>query len=329
MGEDELIEAIRKLLSGDHPGVVLGPGDDSALVEMGDRLGLLTADMLVEGVDFEAGLISTHDLGYRSLVVNLSDVAAMGGSPRFAMVSLGMPKDTEPSWVVELYGGLREAADEYAVALVGGDLSRADQIVISVALTGEVASRGAVTRAGAQPGDRVVLTGELGGPAGGVLLARELPRDAGTPWGRGLLAAFGRPVARIGEGQTLAQFGATAMIDVSDGLSLDLARLCTASETGAIVDEDRIPIHSSLVQLASRIPEVDPWRLALQSGEDFELVATLPGDVVNAAAATLKERFGTPLTDIGEIVGGEGLLLRSGDGTLSSIEPRGWDHFAR
>src|SRR5437762_7447918 len=135
--EDELVASIRRILSGDLPGVVLGPGDDAALVEMGDRLGVLTADLLVEGVHFDTGMLSAHDLGYKSVAVNVSDIAAMGGSPRFGLVSLGLPAETDASWVVELYGGLREAADEYALALVGGDLSRSDRVVISVALTGE------------------------------------------------------------------------------------------------------------------------------------------------------------------------------------------------
>src|ERR1041384_1412600 len=153
--EDELVSNIRRILSGDLPGVVLGPGDDAALVEMGDRLGVLTTDMLVEGVDFEPGMFSAHDLGYRALVVNVSDVAAMAGSPRYAVVALGIPKGTEPGWVVELFGGLREAADEYAVAVVGGDLSRASETTCSVAVTGEAPPGGAVTRSGATPGDRV------------------------------------------------------------------------------------------------------------------------------------------------------------------------------
>jgi thiamine-monophosphate kinase len=327
--EDELVETIRKLLSGDLPGVVLGPGDDAALVDMGDRLGVLTTDMLVEGVDFEPGLISAHDLGYKAVSVNVSDVAAMGGSPRFALVSLGLPPDVEASWVVELYGGLREAADEYALALVGGDVSMAGEIVVSVAVSGEVSRSGAVTRSGATGGERIVVTGSLGGAAGGLLLARQRPRDAGTPWGRELLAAFCRPVARVGEGQTLAQFGATAMIDVSDGLLLDLSRLCRSSGCGAMVDSRSVPVNPAVDELAEVLSGLGPLRLALEGGEDFELVATLPQEVVDAATATLKERFGTPLTEIGEVTEEPTLLLRDVNGNLRAMEPKGWDHFAR
>jgi thiamine-monophosphate kinase len=330
LSEDELIQAIRRLLSGQAPGVVLGPGDDAALVEMGDRLGALTTDMLVEGVDFELGLTSAHDLGYKALAVNVSDLAAMAASPRFALVALGLPKDVEPSWVVELYGGLREAADEYALSIVGGDLSSASQIVVSVTVTGEVSNRGAVTRAGARPGDRLCVTGALGAAAGGLTLAGERPRDASTAWGRELLLALNRPVARVGEGQTLAQFGVTAMIDLSDGLSLDLARLCRESGVGARVIAAAVPVHPSLVELARVLPGVEPLRLAMEGGEDFELLATMPPESVGPASATLVERFGTRLTDLGEILdAGQGIVLAGSDGRDRPLEPRGWDHFAR
>jgi len=326
--EDELVSNIRRILSGDLPGVVLGPGDDAALVEMGDRLGVLTTDMLVEGVDFEPGMFSAHDLGYRALVVNVSDVAAMAGSPRYAVVALGIPKDTEPGWVVELFGGLREAADEYAVAVVGGDLSRASETTISVAVTGEAPPGGAVTRSGATPGDRVLVTGSLGAAAGGLIVARTRRHDAGTEWGRELVAALSRPVARVGEGQTLAQFGATAMIDVSDGLFLDLARLCNASGFGARIARWEIPVHPALHQLARVQQDVDPFRLASEGGEDFELIAAVPAEQAAPAAATMRERFGTALTDIGEIVEEPAMWLLASDGEEVPLEPRGWDHFA-
>ncbi|HEX9235831.1 MAG TPA: thiamine-phosphate kinase, partial [Actinomycetota bacterium] len=170
--EDELVETIRKLLSGHPPGVRLGPGDDAALVEPSPHLGVPTTDMLVEGVHFELGMTSARDLGYKAMAVNESDVAAMGGSPRYALVSIGLPPATEGGWVVELYGGLREAADEHAVAVVGGDVSRSDRAVITVTVVGEVSEFGAVTRGGARPGDAVVVTGSLGAAAGGLELIR-------------------------------------------------------------------------------------------------------------------------------------------------------------
>jgi thiamine-monophosphate kinase len=330
--EDELVGVLRRLLSGDAPGVRVGPGDDAAVVEMGSHDGILTADMLVEGVHFERHVTSAHDLGYKALAVNVSDVAAMGGSPRFALVSLGLPKDVDASWVVELYGGLRDAASEYAVSLVGGDTSMADRVVVSVALTGEVARGRAVTRAGARPGERVVVTGALGAAAGGLRLSQAPPDEVGTAvvseWGRGLVSAHVRPVARVGEGQTLAQMGATAMIDLSDGLARDLGRVCRESGVSAVVVLADVPVALSLRDLAKMMP-VEPLELALEGGEDYELLATLPPDSVSEATSMLAERFGTQLTAIGEIREGHGLTAVEDDGTERPLEPRGWDHFAR
>jgi thiamine-monophosphate kinase len=329
--EDQLVGTIRRLLSGEAPGVRLGPGDDAAVVEMGAHDGILTADMLVEGVHFERHINSAHDLGYKALAVNVSDVAAMGGSPRFVLVSLGLPKDVDAGWVVELYGGLRDGASEYAVSVVGGDTSKADRVVVSVALTGEVARGRAVTRSGARPGDRVVVTGALGAAAGGLRLAQAPPEEVGaavvSEWGRSLVSAHVRPVARVGEGQTLAQAGATAMIDVSDGLALDLGRVCRESGVGAAVMIARVPVALGLRELAKVMP-VEPLELALGGGEDYELLATLPAGSVSGAAAILAERFGTQLTDIGEIREGAAVVTVEEGGTERPMEPRGWDHFA-
>jgi thiamine-monophosphate kinase len=331
LSEDGLIDTIRTLLSGTFPGVVVGPGDDAALVEQGSGLAVLTTDLMVEGVHFDPVMVAPRDLGYKGLVVNVSDVAAMGGSPRYALVSLGLHPDVAPAWVVELFGGMREAADEHAVALVGGDLSRSERTVVSVAVSGEVAKHHAVTRSGARPGDRIVVTGTLGAAAGGLCLAMDGSKAAhdllAEPWARGLLAAQARPVARVGEGQTLAQAGATAMMDVSDGLAKDLGRLCRASDVGAAVILGSVPVAQALRQLASALSSVDPLRLALTGGDDYELLATLPHEAVERTAAKLMERFGTALTEVGEIREGRGLVAVRDDGSERPLEPEGWDHF--
>src|SRR5437667_11502299 len=144
LSEDEWVAEMRKILGGEMPGVRLGVGDDAALVDAGDRLVILTADMLIEGVHFRLETISARDLGYKAIAVNVSDVAAMGGSPRYGLVSLGLPSDVDAAWVVELYGGVRDGAAEYALAVVGGDTSRADRVVVAVAMTGEVGKGAAV-----------------------------------------------------------------------------------------------------------------------------------------------------------------------------------------
>jgi len=329
--EDQLLAAIRKVLSGQGPGVLAGVGDDAALVETGSGDGVLTTDLLVEGVHFDRGTTGPRDLGYKAIVVNVSDLAAMAASPRYALVSIALPPGVGPSWVMELYGGMRTACEEYALSLVGGDLSRGGEVVISVSAMGEVARGRAVLRSGATPGQRIVVTGTLGASAGGLLLSRAPSPAAaeavGSDWGRDLLAAHVRPVARVGEAQTLAQVGATAMMDVSDGLALDLTRLCAESAVGARIELDRVPVAPGLGELA-RVVRCDPLELALSGGEDYELLAVLDPLVVEKARAKLHERFGVPLTDIGDITDGSKLVAVDASGAERPLEPKGWDHFA-
>ena len=330
--EDELVATLRRVFSGEQPGVRLGIGDDAAVVDTRDGQAVLTADILVDGVHFDRSLISARDLGAKAVVVNVSDVAAMAASPRFALVSVAVPPDADAGWVVELEGGVRAACDEYALAMVGGDLSAGPVAVVSVAVMGEVAPGRFVTRTGARPGDRVVVTGTLGASAGGLALSRASVSGArgalGTDWGRALVEAHVRPVARVGEGQTLAGAGATAMMDVSDGLALDLSRLCAASGVGARVFLADVPVAPELFDLRS-VVAIDPLELALSGGEDYELLATLPPDRVAEAAEALEERFGVRLSDVGEITSDVGLVAVEADGTERPLPATGWDHLAR
>jgi thiamine-monophosphate kinase len=332
ISEDELVRAIRKVLSGDVPGVTVGIGDDAAVVDTGRHDTILTTDMLVEGVHFDRASASAHDLGHKALTVNISDVAAMGGSPRFGLVSIGFPPDVETSWVMELYGGIREAAGEYGMAVIGGDTNRAGKVVLSVTVVGTVARNHAVTRSGARPGDRLVVTGSLGAAAGGLRLAQADPHEVrealASDWGRRLVQAHLRPVARVGEAETLASAGATAMIDISDGLALDLSRLCAESGVGATVALPDLPVADGLEDLAKTFEgNLDPLDLALHGGEDYELLATIPPEAVQEAAERLAERFGTGLSVIGTVTEDE-LRAVGEDGTERPLEPKGWDHFA-
>ena len=324
--EDSLIAAIRKV-AGAGPGVLVGIGDDAAVVETGGGSMVLTTDVLVGGVHFSLASISPRDLGYKAIVVSVSDIGAMAASPRYALVSLAMPSETEESWVMELYGGMRTACDEYALSLVGGDLSRGGEVSITVTVAGEVAQGRAILRSGARVGDRIVVTGTLGASAGGLVVERSAdPSAISSDWGRGLVAAHQRPVARVGEARTLAAAGASAMMDISDGLSLDLSRLCEESGVGARVDLGAVPVSPWLAPAASSL-SLDPLHLALTGGEDYELLATLDASNVEGAAAALKERFGVPLTDVGKITE-SGLVAVASDGTEAPLEPEGWDHFA-
>jgi thiamine-monophosphate kinase len=331
LSEDQLIEAIARVVSGGEPGVVVGIGDDAAVVEPGTGQVVLTTDLLVEGVHFERGSISARDLGAKAITVNVSDIAAMAASPRYALVSLGVPTDVDAAWVIELYGGMREVCAEHALALVGGDTDRAALVVLSVAVVGEVAPGRALTRSGARPGDRIVVTGALGAAGGGFALSRAHPSRSSAalsePWGRELVEALARPVARVGEAQVLARSGATAMMDLSDGLAKDLSRLCLASGVGARVRTADVPVAPALVEGAETLG-LDALQVALSAGEDYELLATMPAEGIGPAGAELREGFGVALTEVGEVVTGQGMVAVDPDGAESRLEPAGWDHFA-
>jgi thiamine-monophosphate kinase len=310
---------------------VVGIGDDAAVLEHGGGELVFTTDLLVEGIHFERGSSSARDLGAKAVTVNVSDVAAMGASPRYAIAAVAVPEDVEAAWVIELTGGMREACTEYALALVGGDTNRAGLIVLSVAVVGEVAPGRAVTRSRARAGDRIVVTGSLGAAAGGLAISKAGPDEAATalsePWGRELSEALARPVARVGESRILAR-SATAMMDLSDGLGIDLSRLCRASGVGARIELGKVPVADALEQGADALG-VDALGLAVSGGDDYELVATMPRDAVEVARADLLEAFGTTLSDVGEIVEGAGVEAVRDDGSVTPLAAAGWDHFGR
>ena len=312
--EDGLLSAVRKVLSGAGPEVVVPIGDDAAVVRPGSGDLVLTTDALVEGTHFDRALSTAHEIGYKAIAVNVSDIAAMAASPRYALCALTLSGDLDAAWAMELFGGMREACGEFACTLVGGNLARGREITVAVTLTGEVAPGRAVTRSGARPGQAVVATGLFGGAAAGLRFARR-----GPPWDeqeRDAILRLAKPVPRVGEAQLLAGRGATAMIDVSDGLAIDLSRLCAASGVGVRLELARVRVHP-----AATLPD------ALGGGEDYELVATLPAPAVADAAAELDRTFGTPLTQIGSVTD-VGLVATDPDGREHALEPDGWDHFA-
>ena len=314
VGEQELLTAIGKVLSGAGPEVLVGVGDDAAVVRPGPGDLVITTDAMVEGTHFDRTRTSARDLGYKAIVVNLSDIAAMGASPRTAVCALTLTDAVDAAWTMEVFGGMRQACDEHALWLVGGNLARGREVTAAVTVIGEVASGRAVTRSGASAGQAVVLTGSLGGSAAGLRIGG----GATTSWSpqdRDAMDRHFRPVARIGEGQSLARAGATAMIDVSDGLALDLSRLCRSSGVAATIKAPDIPLHP-----AATLDE------ALSGGEDYELLATVPFSVLSRLTEELADRFGTRLTVIGQVGTGEGVMLEDGSGTRP-LEAAGWDHF--
>ena len=316
VSEQELLAAIERVLSGAGPDVIVGVGDDAAVVAPGSGELVLTTDALVEGSHFSRATASARDIGYKAIAVNVSDVAAMGASPRYALCALTLSDAVDAAWVMELFGGMRDACDEHALSLVGGNLAHGPEVTVAVTVTGEVAPGRAVTRAGARPGDVVVATGSFGAAAAGLRLSSG--RTPPTDEERAAIVRYLRPIPRVGEAAVLARFGASAMIDVSDGLALDLSRLCDASGVGARVRLADVPVGP-----AASLDD------ALGGGEDYELVATMPDAAsVAAARAELDEAFGVPLTEIGTIRAEPGLTSVDGSGAEVPLVAAGWDHFA-
>lgn len=315
-----------------HPSsLIKGIGDDAAVfsAEYGKDT-VITTDLLVESIDFRRDTTRPELLGHKALAVSLSDIAAMGASPRWALISIGIPKVVWDSDFLDgFYDGLLKLADRYAVTLIGGDVSRThERIVIDSIVIGENIKGRAVLRAGAQPGDQIFVTGYLGDAAAGLRLiergARLHDQQSSEHSIDHLLLRQLRPEPRVGWGQLIGDKElATAMIDISDGLSSDLNHLCLASNVGTLVDASRIPIDHLVIELCGR-RALDPLMLALHGGEDFELLFTVNPERV----AELPRRVdGVPITRIGEVTqASTGVRIAEGS-KIWDLEPGGWEHF--
>lgn len=325
IGEFGLIDLLRRRLA-TGPGVEVGPGDDAAAVTTGS-LTLVTADTLVEGVHFEIGLSSASDVGYKALVASVSDVAAMGGRSRYALVSLGAAPATPVATIEAVYDGLTHAAAEYGVSIVGGDTVEAPFLLVAVAVLGAPGEAGVVRRGSARPGDVLCVTGALGAAAAGLVLLRTADEDGEAarlaerfP---GLLSAHRRPHARAAEGPAAGLAGATAMIDLSDGLGRDAAHIARESGTGLEVRAASVPIADGVREVSALMGR-DPIELALGGGEDYELAIAIPAARVAALAEALAP---TPVTPVGELAGDDAILVREGE--RMPLADLGWDHFRR
>lgn len=326
VGEFGLIKSIQELVcehgqqNGDHDfRLLLGIGDDAAAWHTPEAIELATTDTLVDGVHFRHDLTSWEDLGWKSMAVNLSDIAAMGGRPLYALVTLGLTRDTRVEDVRDLYRGMLAACRAYGCRIAGGDVVHSPVDFVTVAMTG-VASYCVLTRRAAKPGDSIAVTGPLGSAAGGLqaLLRGDFPLDECR---LRLQAALNRPVPRLDACETLIGCGVKAAMDVSDGLVDDLAKLCEASGVGAVVDAARVPAE---ICLRDAYPE--GWlQLALNGGEDYELLFTGDDAVVEAAVTTLAKT-----AVVGRIVSDHPGRVRVVDesGADIALDRSGWDHFA-
>lgn len=330
LGEFKLIDRIQRALPTPGADVLVGIGDDVAVLRANaERVWLATCDVQVEGTHFLREASGPRNLGRKALAINLSDIAATGGAPRFALVSLGLPNDLNVEFVDELYAGLNAEAETYHVEIVGGNLSRSRLgIFIDLFLLGDAPRGNILLRAGAHAGDKILVTGSLGDAAASIalMLNRQLSTtDAYTEVAR---ARYNTPTPRVHEGQLIgAAHVATSMIDVSDGLAGDLAHICEKSGVGARVFAEKLPAAEENRTLA-RHAHGDEWYFALYGGEDYELLFTAPPAQADTLAQKIMHETGTRVASIGEILPiHEGRQLVLPDQRSVPLESRGWDHF--
>jgi thiamine-monophosphate kinase len=327
-GETALIEALAKKFGPPPPGVVLGIGDDCAALSLNGADYLLwTVDTLVEGVHFDLSCTSLEQLGWKALAVNLSDIAAMGGEPGYALLSLGWPPERDPQAALELADGLARAAREYGVAIIGGDtVSSPGQLAVTVTLTGRVPGPRMLRRAGAQVGDLIYVTGDLGEAAAGLEVLKRRP-ELDPELRTALVSAHLDPRPQLPAGRLLAAEGlASAAIDTSDGVASDLYHLCRAGGVGAVIPAAAVPI-SPRVLAAAPLLRADPLKLALMGGEDYLLLFTSPPPKAARLSRTFAAAGLPPPLLLGEIVAGDRVLLVTTTGEEQDISGAGFDHF--
>ena len=327
-GEDDLVGRIRRAAAADRDGVLVGIGDDCAVLEPtpGTQL-IATTDLLIEDVHFRRRYADAADVGWKALAVNISDVVSMGARARWALVALACPAGTRPEEIDAFYAGALALAREHGVAIVGGDTSSSPGgWFVNVTLLGETTR--ALLRSTARPGDVVAVTGTLGRSAAGLaLLERDhapVAVDPGTL--AEMTAAHLRPRPRVAEGRWLGTTdGVTAMMDLSDGLATDLGRLCAESGVGATVVRDALPVAAGTRRVAT-VTDHDVLAWATGGGEDYELLVVSAADAFPRIAAGLAHATGTTLTRVGTIERGASVRFVDAQGQEVDVA-RGFEHF--
>lgn len=332
LGEFDLIARLTRTLPA-YAGVIQGVGDDCAILDLpGDMLLLATNDSQVEGVHFTLQTSEPEHIGRKSLAVNLSDIAAMGGRPCYALVSLVLPQQLPVEVLDGIYAGLRLEAEQHNVSIVGGNIAgagRADLVMIDITLLGLVERGHALLRSGAQVGDFVCVTGTLGDAAAG-LYTLLYPECAYPSYALETVQSRQRiPQARVQAGRVLSQFAphaVTAMLDISDGLSGDLGHLCERSQVGARIELANLPLSHEL-QAVAVAAQANPIDWALHGGEDYELLFTVSPTMAQRVIEAVQTATSTPITVIGTIRdAGEGMTLMQPGGQREPLLVKSWDH---
>ena len=320
--EDQLIERVRGRVPHLAGGLRVGIGDDAAV--MAPRKGMewvVTVDAFLEGVHFLRKVHSPRDVGYKSLARATSDIAAMGAQPRYFLLSLALPSECTSRWLDEFLSGMAAAARRFGLTLAGGDTTKYPSVLINLTVIGESDPGRAVLRSGARPGDIIFVSGRLGEAELGLRLV-QLGVGKNRRWKK-LLGKHVHPEPRLALGQWLTgRRYATAMIDTSDGLSTDLGHICAASGVGASVFAEKIPLVN--VPPGLQRMGLAPLQLAVDGGEDYELLFTVPKRL---AGRVPRKVAGVPVTAIGEITRRKEIVLVGSRGNVKPLRPGGWDPF--
>lgn len=308
IGEFGLIDLISKKTKDKY--VLVGIGDDAAVIKTTKGLQVLTTDCLVEGDHFRKEWFTPNQIGMKAIEINVSDVAAMGAVPRFALISLGLPKDLEVDFVEEMYQGMWKTCSKYNIEIIGGNMTHSQQIFISVTLTGDVDKKNLCLRSSAKPDDYIFVSGHLGNARAGLRLFQENIKGF-----ENVNKFYLKPKAQLKIALKLAPY-VNSMIDISDGLASDIKHICEQSRCGAIIYKDKIPIKNEVRQIAKTLGE-DEYNYALFGGEDFQLVYTVSKNNLNKVDGFL----------IGEITKDKKIKLVSNTGE-NLIKEKGYDHFS-
>lgn len=324
-GEDNFIHYLTKTFSTDAD--VLGIGDDCAVVPVTpEKSWLITTDALVEGIHFLKDQISAKDLGYKAIAVNVSDVAAMGGLPQYAFLTIALPKGTKQGWICNLIEGISEACKQWNVQLLGGDTvgSKRD-IFLNLTLIGSAAPASIKYRNTAQEGDIICVNGCLGNSAAGLkALQEQLPMSYDV---KELLLTHFRPKVEMEQAMWLAsQEGIHAMMDLSDGLDCDLRRLIKSSQKGACIETSHLPLSKALLNV-SNAQQWDPLKLAISGGEDYMLLFTVSSEAFDELQQKFENKFNSILHAIGHIIGSSRDLHYETKGRRIEVEQAYFDHF--
>ncbi|MFQ5601802.1 MAG: thiamine-phosphate kinase [bacterium] len=330
LGEFGLIEMIKSRVHKSAPDLLVGIDDDAAVFRLSkDRVALLTTDAFIEGVHFDLGYFTFYQLGWRALAANLSDIAAMAGLPKYAVVALGLPAGTSENSVMELYRGMSDMADEFHVLIVGGDTIKSPaRIYISVTVLGEVEADKMTRRSTARVGEGIYVTGNLGCACAGrrVLSSLEeaLKQQFASTAEKHLC-----PMPRVEVARHLAEnFAIHSMIDISDGLASEINHLCRLSEVGAVINETELPLNEEVKQIAKTFGQ-KALDYGLYGGEDFELLFTAPREDRNEILNACQQKFGLACSLIGEVVEKtNGIKLKDRKNQLTPILRVGFDHFS-